>query len=156
MAAASRSGVAEEIAKLSVEQLQAVKEQVDAELSVLQDSVGSIRTAANRFEMAANALHNLSLQKTGQQMLVPLTASLYVPGVLDNVDNVLVDVGTGYYIEKSLADGNDYCDRKIKFLKANHDKLVEVANDKRNTAEQVSLVLQAKMRSLSAGEQQRA
>ncbi|KAL3689368.1 hypothetical protein R1sor_015677 [Riccia sorocarpa] len=149
MAAASRSGVAEEITKLSVEQLQAVKEQVDAELSVLQDSVTNIRTAANRFEMAANALHNLSLQKPGQQMLVPLTASLYVPGVLDNVENVLVDVGTGYYIEKSVPDGKDYCDRKINFLKANHDKLVEVANDKRDTAEQVSLVLQAKIRSLT-------
>ncbi|CAM6101460.1 unnamed protein product [Calypogeia fissa] len=143
-------GVVEEISKLSVEQLGAVKEQVDAELNVLQNSITSIRTAANRFEMAANALHNLSLQKEGQKMLVPLTASLYVPGQLENVDRVLVDVGTGYYIEKTLPDGSDYCDRKIKFLKANHDKLVEVANDKRNTAEQVSLVLNAKMRAQMA------
>ncbi|KAG6557995.1 hypothetical protein Mapa_000174 [Marchantia paleacea] len=158
MAAASRSGgVVQEVAKFSVEQLQAVKEQIDAELSVLQDSVASIRTAANRFEMAASALNNLSLQKEGQQMLVPLTASLYVPGVLENVDNVLVDVGTGYFIEKSLPEGKDYCDRKINFLKANHDKLVEVASEKRSAAEQVSLVLQAKMRSSAApSEQQRA
>ncbi len=28
--------------------------------------------------------------------------------------------------QKSLPEGNDYCERKIKFLKANHDKLVEV------------------------------
>ncbi|BBN09116.1 prefoldin alpha subunit [Marchantia polymorpha subsp. ruderalis] len=155
MAAASRSGgVVQEVAKLSVEQLQAVKEQIDAELSVLQDSVGSIRTAANRFEMAASALNNLSLQKEGQQMLVPLTASLYVPGVLENVDNVLVDVGTGYFIEKSLPEGKDYCDRKINFLKANHDKLVEVASEKRSAAEQVSLVLQAKMRSSAAPSEQ--
>lgn len=32
-------------------------------------------------------------------MLVPLTASLYVPGTLDDADRVLVDVGTGYFIE---------------------------------------------------------
>lgn len=32
-------------------------------------------------------------------MLVPLTASLYVPGTLDDADKVLVDVGTGYFIE---------------------------------------------------------
>lgn len=50
MAAASRcSGVAEEITKLSVEHLQAMKEEVDAQLSVLQDSVDIIRTAGYRF-----------------------------------------------------------------------------------------------------------
>lgn len=34
-------------------------------------------------------------------MLVPLTASLYVRGTLDDADKVLVDVGTGYFIEVS-------------------------------------------------------
>ena len=32
-------------------------------------------------------------------MLVPLTASLYASGTLANTNTVLVDVGTGYYIE---------------------------------------------------------
>lgn len=32
-------------------------------------------------------------------MLVPLTASLYASGTLANTDHVLVDVGTGYFIE---------------------------------------------------------
>lgn len=35
----------------------------------------------------------------GKKMLVPLTASLYVPGKLDDAEKVLVDVGTGYFIE---------------------------------------------------------
>lgn len=33
-------------------------------------------------------------------MLVPLTGSLYVPGKLCDVENVMVDVGTGYYVQK--------------------------------------------------------
>jgi prefoldin alpha subunit len=36
----------------------------------------------------------------GKQILVPLTASLYVPGTLKDADNVIVDVGTGFYVEK--------------------------------------------------------
>ena len=36
---------------------------------------------------------------SGKKMLVPLTASLYVPGTLDDAQKVLVDVGTGYFIE---------------------------------------------------------
>lgn len=33
-------------------------------------------------------------------ILVPLTNSLYVPGKLADLDNVIVDVGTGYYVKK--------------------------------------------------------
>ena len=36
----------------------------------------------------------------GKPILVPLTASLYVPGTLADTDNVIVDVGTGFYVEK--------------------------------------------------------
>ena len=33
-------------------------------------------------------------------VLVPLTSSLYVPGKLQDVENVIIDVGTGYYVQK--------------------------------------------------------
>src|SRR5689334_3287742 len=37
---------------------------------------------------------------TGKAILVPLTTSLYVPGTLADTNNVIVDVGTGFYVEK--------------------------------------------------------
>ncbi len=37
-------------------------------------------------------------------ILVPLTSSLYVPGTLADADNVIVDVGTGFYVEKVGGD----------------------------------------------------
>lgn len=40
---------------------------------------------------------------TGKTILVPLTNSLYVPGKLSDPDNVIVDVGTGYYVKKVCA-----------------------------------------------------
>jgi prefoldin alpha subunit len=36
----------------------------------------------------------------GKPLLVPLTTSLYVPGTLADSEKVIVDVGTGYYVEK--------------------------------------------------------
>jgi prefoldin alpha subunit len=33
-------------------------------------------------------------------VLVPLTSSLYVPGKLRGAENVIIDVGTGYYVQK--------------------------------------------------------
>jgi len=40
------------------------------------------------------------LKNLGKPILVPLTTSLYVPGTLADPDNVIVDVGTGFYVEK--------------------------------------------------------
>lgn len=37
---------------------------------------------------------------TDKPILVPLTTSLYVPGKLADTENVIVDVGTGFYVEK--------------------------------------------------------
>lgn len=37
---------------------------------------------------------------TGTSLLVPLTPSLYVPGELASNSVVLVDIGTGFYVEK--------------------------------------------------------
>eukprot|EP00252_Welwitschia_mirabilis_P001292 TRINITY_DN11181_c0_g1_i1.p1 TRINITY_DN11181_c0_g1~~TRINITY_DN11181_c0_g1_i1.p1 ORF type:complete len:154 (+),score=19.61 TRINITY_DN11181_c0_g1_i1:181-642(+) len=138
--------IIEELNKLTIEQIRQVKDQVDGEVNLLQDSLSRMRTAAGRYEMASKSLQNLSLHPAGKQMLVPLTASLYVPGTLNNPDKVLIDIGTGYFVEKTMRQGKDYCERKIDFLKANHDKIAEVAAEKKNAAEQVNMVLQAKIR----------
>lgn len=66
---ATPAAMVEEISKLSVEQLRQVKEQVDGEVSVLQDSLNNIRTAANRFEMASKSLNMLSTQPAGMILL---------------------------------------------------------------------------------------
>ncbi|RVX16296.1 putative prefoldin subunit 5 [Vitis vinifera] len=111
----------------------------------------------------------------GKKMLVPLTASLYVPGKLDDADKVLVDVGTGYFIEiwftrnwislgtglvyklfvtekmqKTMAEGKDYCERKINLLRSNYDQLVEVATKKKSIADEAGVILQAKLKQLGA------
>lgn len=36
----------------------------------------------------------------GKEIFVPITGSMYVKGNLSNVDNVLVDIGGGYYVQK--------------------------------------------------------
>ncbi|XP_028766957.1 probable prefoldin subunit 5 [Neltuma alba] len=138
------------IEKMSIEQLKALKEQADLEVNLLQDSINNIRTATARLDIASSALQDLSLRPQGKKMLVPLTASLYVPGTLDDADKVLVDVGTGYFIEKSMTEGKDYCERKINLLKSNYDQLVDVASKKKSVADEAGAVLQAKLKQLAS------
>ena len=51
--------------KMSLEQLKAVKEQADIDVSLLQDSLNNIRTATARLEIASTALNDLSLRPQG-------------------------------------------------------------------------------------------
>ncbi|URD95042.1 Eukaryotic rRNA processing protein EBP2 [Musa troglodytarum] len=141
---------ASDMEKLSLEQLRSLKEQSDLEVNLLQDSLTKIRTAAARLENAAAALHDLSVRPRGKKLLVPLTASLYVPGKLDDAEKVLVDVGTGYFIEKTMVEGKDYCERKLSLLKSNHDELTEMTTKKKHMADEAGLLLQAKLRQASA------
>jgi len=50
-------------------------------------------------------------------MLVPITSSLYVPGETTLVETVLLDVGTGYFIEKSVPQAQGFLDRKIDLIR---------------------------------------
>ena len=48
--------------------------------------------------------------------MVPMTSSLYVPGKLKETDTLLIDVGTGYFVEKTRKEAIDYFQRKIEFV----------------------------------------
>ncbi|XP_047179694.1 probable prefoldin subunit 5 [Vigna umbellata] len=136
--------------RMSVEQLKAVKEQSDLEVNLLQDSLNNIRSATTRLEIASSALNDLAIRPPASQILVPLTASLYVPATLHDSTHVLIDVGTGYFIEKTMDEGKDYCERKINLLKSNFEQLVEVASKKKNVADEAGVILQAKMKQLAS------
>lgn len=46
---------------------------------------------------------------------VPLTQSLYVPGKVVEPDKMLVDVGTGYYVEKDQQKTVEFLERKVGY-----------------------------------------
>lgn len=53
-------------------------------------------------------------------------------GTLADVKTVLVDVGTGFYVEKTTDDAKDFYDRKIKDLEANLKDLEAIVTGKSN------------------------
>ena len=63
--------------------------------------------------------------------MVPMTSSLYVPGVMEDNSNVLVEVGAGYFVEKNSTDATAYCERKIKGLSENSSKVGQLINGKK-------------------------
>ena len=70
-------------------------------------------------------------------ILVPLTSSLYVPGTLADTEHVIVDVGTGFYVEKSTKDADVFYNGKIEELGKNIKDLENITNGKANNLRMV-------------------
>ncbi|KAI8897508.1 Prefoldin [Globomyces pollinis-pini] len=128
--------------ELPLPQLQAVKQQLEEEIQVLTTSFSKLKQAQVKFYDAIDSAKKL---KSGSEVLVPLTNSLYVSGTIDHEDKVIVDVGTGYYIEKTVKEAQDYYQRKVEYIKGNLLKLEETVNQRQSQRKVLLQVLQEKM-----------
>jgi len=70
---------------------------------------GQLKIAQARFQSCVESVEAIRPENQGawnifshpgKTTLLPLTASLYVPGKLSDPEKVIVDIGTGYYVEK--------------------------------------------------------
>lgn len=93
---------------LSIEQLQQLKQTVDQDIDSLLRAFDGLQGARNRFTESKNYLEHFKSYPVGQPMLVPMTQSLYVEGQIEDNTNVLVDVGTGYYIKQSVPKAQSF------------------------------------------------
>jgi prefoldin alpha subunit len=162
-----------DLASLSTQQLSQVKKQLDEEVQHLSNSYQNLKRAQQKFrECVANVQNGVAKStegwsypssfnfvregtklaaNSGKQILVPLTSSLYVPGTLTDTENVIVDVGTGFYVEKSTKDAETFYNGKIEELGSNIKDLENIVNGKGNNLRMVEEVLRQKMLSEGQG-----
>lgn len=67
---------------------------------MFQESLQTLKIAKSKFAGSKDALEQIGSDWQDKQILVPLTGSMYVPGIVKSVDKFIIDVGTGYYVEK--------------------------------------------------------
>ncbi|KAF2145720.1 uncharacterized protein K452DRAFT_264996 [Aplosporella prunicola CBS 121167] len=158
MASASdKGGQTVDLATLSAPQLSQLKKQLDSELEHLTSSFQSLRSAQARFRDCLKSISGgLASGSTEKPILVPLTSSLYVSGTLADVKSVLVDVGTGFYVEKSLDDATDFYNRKVKDLEKNLKDLEAIVTGKSNNLRVIEDVLRQKVLAAQAAQSQAA
>ncbi|KAL2872029.1 prefoldin subunit 5 [Aspergillus lucknowensis] len=124
------------ISSLSVPQLRALQTRVSSELEHLTSSHAKLRAAQSRFRDCVRSINDgiVGSEKKGTQgrdeILVPLTSSLYVKGRLVDREKVLVDVGTGYYVEKTTAKAVEFYEQKVKELETNLTELEKLVQTK--------------------------
>jgi len=105
-----------DISQLPLEQLALLKSQFEQDVEQLGRLLDTIREAISRFEQSSVSLRAISPDSEGQPLLVPMTSSLYVPGRIKDVNKVMIDVGTGYFVEKTRDDAIAYVTKKLEML----------------------------------------
>ena len=101
---------------LSLDQLNQLKQSIEEELQGLNGAIQQLQVSRNKLTTSKEALNRLTTTDEGTPMLVPITSSLYVPGETTQLDTVLVDVGTGYFIEKSTDEAQAFLERKMALI----------------------------------------
>jgi prefoldin alpha subunit len=98
---------------LTIEQLSNLKQQHEDEIKELSSQLDQLFGAKNRYINARNVLDDMNKSSPGAPMLVPLTSSLYAPGKVQDPNKVIVELGTGYFVEKTIPDAKDLISRKV-------------------------------------------
>lgn len=78
-------------------------------------------------------------------LLLPLTTSLYVPGTLSSSSTVLIDIGTGFFVEKSTADARRFYEGKVAELHRSLGEIEKVVGGKEGNLRVVEEVLRGKV-----------
>ncbi|ODM21955.1 putative prefoldin subunit 5 [Aspergillus cristatus] len=139
------------VSSLSVPQLRALQSRLTTELEHLTTSHTKLRAAQTKFQDCVRSINDgvKGSQQKGtdgkDEILVPLTSSLYVKGKLADREKVLVDVGTGFYVEKTTAKATEFYNTKIKGLENNLKDLAKVVQGKDVQLRAVEDVLRQKV-----------
>ncbi|PSN37488.1 hypothetical protein C0J52_20948 [Blattella germanica] len=123
-----------DLTKLNLQQLTNIKQTLDQEISVFQESLQTLKMAQTKFQDSGDSLEKITPETEGKTIMVPLTGSvslklvyllliefkynifilylyflskyfgiinpMYVPGKLADTKNVIIDIGTGYFVTK--------------------------------------------------------
>ncbi|EPQ30295.1 uncharacterized protein PFL1_02411 [Pseudozyma flocculosa PF-1] len=141
----SNQGQQVDVTSLDLPQLVEVKKQLESEIQHLTSSFGQLKGAQAKFKSCIECVDSIKPENADKTTLVPLTSSLYVPGKLADLENVIVDVGTGYFVEKSTADAKKMYAQKIEFVTKNLEQLQETIMRKQDNLQTVTEIMRAKL-----------
>ncbi|KAJ5691172.1 Prefoldin [Penicillium malachiteum] len=139
------------LASLSLPQLRSLQTRLTSELEHLTTSHAKLRAAQAKFRECVRSINDGVTGSEAQgttgrdEILVPLTSSLYVKGRLTDREKVLVDVGTGFYVEKTSEKAIAFYNDKVKGLDENLVELEKIVQGKSSQLRVVEEMLRQKM-----------
>ncbi|CAD2218380.1 hypothetical protein AGDE_03317 [Angomonas deanei] len=144
-----------------IQQLQHMHQQLDTDVKNLAAAYDTLNSVRGRFITNKETIESYAKVVKAQdgkgedtdEVLVAVTASLFVRGNVVPSEKVLIDVGTGYYIEKNMPDACRYFDSRAAKMKEMMDNTEKALTVKQNEKEQVTYALQQRAAEIEAEQQ---
>ena len=67
---------------------------------------------------------------------------------------MLIDYGTGYFVERNTKQSVGFCERKLSLIKENTDQLFNTINQRKKTLDAITLEMQRKIQQQQLQQQQ--
>jgi prefoldin alpha subunit len=147
MSGAAQSGGAGgsvSLGSLPIEQLESLETGMSNEVEIMQKQMAMLTDGVQRLQASKEGSEAVASMAEGTELMVPLTGSIYVPGTIKSTDAVLVDVGTGYYVEKNPVEAAEYFGRRAAVLKKEGELTASALTEKRQHLDAVVSVLERK------------
>ncbi len=132
------------LTELEPQQILQFKAQINKELDNLHNSFSALKVAQMKYKECHSDVKKVNANPK-QDIMVPLTASLYVPGKIKDSDKFLIDVGTGYYVEKSCGEALEFFQGRLDKLNEDSSKLSSLIKEKVQLIQRVDQVLRQKL-----------
>lgn len=104
----------EELSKLSIE-LRLLEQTAET----LQQRISMLNAAMTDLTYASTALENMEKEKENAELLIPIGGSSYIKAKLANTDNVIVGMGAGISIEKTLPEAKTIVKERLEEMAKN-------------------------------------
>lgn len=101
----------EELRRLGVE-LRFFEQTAEA----IQSRISMVNAVITDLTMASMALEGLEKEKENSELLVPIGGSSYIKAKLENPDKVIVGMGAGVSVEKTLQEAKEIVKKRLENL----------------------------------------
>ncbi|CAD5114734.1 DgyrCDS3775 [Dimorphilus gyrociliatus] len=128
--ASAGSGEVIDINMLNIQQVESILQSLNNEVDFFTSSMVKLKEAYDKLNSSLGNVERLKTMKGGMEMLVPVTSAMYVDGEIADTKKVIVELGTGYFVEKSIPEAEKFFKRKLDFLKKEIEKIDVVRNQK--------------------------
>ena len=111
------------LSSLTVDQLMVLKSRLEGELQKLTATIQLTNEQVAKTQNAKDALAMFAASEHGREMLVPITESMYVKGVVQETKRPIIELGSGYFAETSVDNASQFFSRRISRLNTQQEQL---------------------------------
>ena len=121
-------------------------EYLNQQIRGMQMHLNEVTKAVDELSILKVGLKNLKTSKDGDSLLVPLGASSYVKANLAEQGKVIVSVGAGVFVEKTIVDAVPIVTKQIEELKKQEETVFQNITMLSQESERLSFELNSTMR----------